>query len=203
MSEIRLPVTIKTQSEVLFEMFCQQNQLDWERVPAGTSKTHDFNLRAGAFTVAVEIEQIESLRGLNPTGVSSRVVGSHVRHKITEARGQLQIAARSGVPAILLIHNTIDPMQLFGTEQHDFICAMYGELTVHILGDSLGRPFHGRNARLRSDANTSFSAVGHLMRHGGGAKITVYENVYAANPLPFGHLPPCIDVVRVAVEDAA
>ena len=184
-------------------MFCQQNLLNWERVPTSTAKTHDFNLQLGASTVAVEIEQIESLRGFNPSGVSSRVVGSHVRHKITEARGQLQLAAQSGAPTILLIHNTIDPMQLFGTEQHDFIGAMYGELTVHILAGSLGHPFHGRNAKLRYNANTSFSGVGHLMRHGAGAKITVYENVYAAYPLPFGQIPNCIDVVRVAVEDEA
>ena len=196
-------MTKKTQSETLFETFCQQNLLDWERVPTGTSKTHDFNIRFDSSTVAVEIKQIERPRGLNSTGASSRVVGSHVRHAIAEARGQLQAAAQSGAPALLLIHNTIDPMQLFGTEQHDFIWAMYGELTVHILDNSFGRPFHGRNARLRTDANTSFSGVGHLMRHGTSAKVTVYENVYAAHPLPFGHLPPCIDVVRVAVEDAA
>lgn len=41
------------------------------------------------------------------------------------------------------------------------------------------------------------------MRHGTGAKITVYENIYAAYPLPFGQIPSCINVVRVAVEDAA
>jgi hypothetical protein len=195
-------LTKKTQSEALFEIFCQQNLLNWERVPPGINKTHDFNIRFGTSTVAVEIEQIETLRGFDATGVSSRVVGSHVRHKINEARGQAQAAAQLGVPTILLIHNTIDPMQLFGTEQHDFICAMYGELAVHILENSLGRPFHGRNARLRANANTSFSGVGHLMQFGAGAKITVYENVYAAYSLPFEHIPPCIDVIRVATEDA-
>jgi hypothetical protein len=42
-----------------------------------------------------------------------------------------------------------------------------------------------------------------LRRQAGGAKVTVYENVYAAHPLPFRQLPPCIEVVRVEVEDAA
>lgn len=195
-------MTTRTQSENLFEAFCRQNSLAFERVREGASKTHDFNLQCGPVTVAVEIEQIESLKGYSPSAPSHRVVGSHVRHKITEARGQLQAAARSGVPTILLIHNTVDPLQMFGTEQYDFICAMYGELTARVLDDSLGRPFHGRNAKLRHNANTSFSGVGHLERRGEGHKVTVYENVFAAHPLPFEHLPPSIDVVRVVVEDA-
>jgi hypothetical protein len=198
-------VTIRTQSEILFETFCRENGLVCHQVPVGAARTHDFNLSLGAFTVAIEIEQIESSTGFNLAGASSREVGSHVRNKISEARGQLQAAARSGLPTILLIHNTIDPLQLFGTEQHDFICAMYGELTVKVLGSSIGNAFHGRNAKLRRDVNTSFSAVGHL-RHSGksaGPRVTVYENVFAANPLPFGQMPACIDVVRVAIDDAA
>lgn len=196
-------VTHKTESEALFEAFCTQRHLDWQPIPAGPGKTPDYRLRFGAATVQVEIKQIESQRGFNPDEVSSRTVGSHVRHKISEARRQVRTAAQAGVPAILLIHNTIDPLQAFGTEIHDFICAMYGELTVRITDGQPRESFHGRNAKLRNDENTSFSGVGHLKRLANGVEVKVFENVYADHPLPFEDMPSCIEVVRIEVEHTA
>jgi hypothetical protein len=195
----------RTISENLFENFCIHHKLNYQRVAENTDKTPDYHLRFGEITVAVEIKQIESLEGFNPGGVSSRTAGSHVRQKISEARQQLQPVARSGIATILLIHNTVDPLQLFGTEQHDFLSAMYGELTIRIDRFTLEKSpmFHGRNARFRQDANTSFSGVGHLRRTIDGAHITVYENVYASQPLPFNALPPSIEVMRVEIENAA
>lgn len=191
----------RTESEQLFETFCTQHALEFHRIPEGSAKTPDYHLRFDQATVAVEIEQIESTRGFNPGSVSSRTVGWHVRHKISEARAQIQAAVRTGTPTILLIHNTVDPFQLFGTEQHDFLSAMYGELTVRIDKSNLraGQPFHGRNARLREEANTSFSGVGHLQRIRSGAAVTVYENVFASHPLPFDVFPSCVDLVRVEI----
>jgi len=195
----------KNKSETLFESFCRANALDWERIPPSAEKTADYRLQLGTTSVVVEVEQIESVAGFSLTGVSSRTVGSHVRHKIAEARKQLQIVAATGEPTILLIFNAVDPLQLFGTEQHDFLCAMYGELTVHLSQDgAIGPSFHGRNAKLRPDTNTSFSGVGHLReQRAGTASVTVYENIHAAHPLPFGHFPSCIEVLRVRAQDAA
>ncbi len=193
-------MTRKTESEVLFETFCSANGLAWEPISPGPTKTADYRLRFGNAEVVFEIEQIESKKGFEPSGVSSRTIGAHVRHKISEARPQLRAAQ---LPAVLLIHNTVDPLQVFGTEPHDFICGMYGELTVRLTRDSPRESFHGRNAKLRHDTNTSFSGVGHLKRTQSGAEVTIYENVYAARPLPFEALPQCLGVVRVQVEHAA
>lgn len=195
-------VKTRTESELLFETFCVQHSLDSLRVPEGLTKTPDYHLKLGEVVVAVEIKQIESTRGFNPGCVSSRPVGWHVRKKISEARAQAQVAVRSGTPVILLIHNAIDPLQMFGTEHHDFISAMYGELTVPIDRPSLkaGQPFRGRNARLREDANTSFSGIGHIRRTRSGAAIIVYENAFASLPPPFELVPGCIELVRVEMD---
>lgn len=76
---------------------------------------------------------------------------------------------------------------------------MYGELTLRINPSCqvMSEPFHGRNARLREHANTSFSGVGHLRRTPCGAAVKLYENAFAAYPLPFDAIPGCIEVVRV------
>lgn len=120
----------KTASEQLFETFCAHHRLDCQRIAETSASTPDYHVRLGSTAVAVEIKQIESRRGVDPDGGWSRTIGWHVRQKIAEARAQLRVAASAGMPAILLIHNTVDPMHLFGTEQHDFLSAMYGELTV-------------------------------------------------------------------------
>ncbi|MBB3827737.1 hypothetical protein [Xanthomonas arboricola] len=87
------------------------------------------------------------------------------------------------MPTVLLIYNTVDPFQLFVTERHDFISAMYGELTVRIdmCGNAASDFFHGRNATLRENANTSFSGVGHLRETRSGAEVIIYEIVFAAH----------------------
>lgn len=192
----------KTISEQIFEDFCTQNNLEFHRVPESPEKTPDYQVLINGAAIAVEIKQLEGMSGFNPHGVSSRTVGSHVRKQISAARGQMKVAAKAGIPSILLIHNTVDPLQLFGTEQHDFLCAMYGDLTIRIgLRDfEKSEAFHGRNAQIRSDTNTSFSGIGHLRKTQTGAKVTVYENAYAANALPFDSLPSCIEFVRITIE---
>jgi hypothetical protein len=200
--EMRAPPK-RTESEALFERFCNDHRLNWEAIPTGQAKTPDYRLYFGGTSIAVEIEQIESTAGFDSEAVSRRTVGAHVRRKINAARGQVRAAADGGIPAILLIHNTIDPLQLFGTEPHDFICAMYGELTVRLIEGANAESFHGLNAKLRPDTKTYFSGVGHLKRVGEAAEVTVFENVYGENRLPFAVMPSCIGVVRVEVEHAA
>jgi hypothetical protein len=133
----------------------------------------------------------------------TRTVGKQVRRMITEAKDQLQAASHAGFPTILLIYNTVDPLQRFGTEALDFTFAMYGEWTVRLKEGQIEDSFHGRNSSLRPNANTSFSAVGHLRRTESGADVKIFENVYARHPLPYEALPECIEVVRVQIEHAA
>jgi hypothetical protein len=126
-----------------------------------------------------------------------------VRQKITDSKKQLQPGARKGAPCILLIYNNLDRhFQMFGTEEHDFIVAMYGELTILLRNNVIADSFHGRNAYLRENHNTSFSAVGHLRKTREGASVCLYENVYARNPLDFGSIPECIEVRRVQLDGA-
>ncbi|MDP3650679.1 MAG: hypothetical protein Q8R67_03250 [Rhodoferax sp.] len=192
-----------TESELLFASYCRTYGLDFKRIAVGPKPTPDYRFSAGGVEVFVEIKQIESTRGLNPNGVSSRTVGNHVRSMISEARKQIQAAAREDHPSILLIYNKVDePFQSFGTESHDFIAAMYGELTVRLVDGRASGSYQGRNAKLHPEKNTSFSAVGHLRRTEVGADVTIYENVYAKWPLPYASLPNCIEVVRVEVENA-
>ena len=191
-------------AELLFESFCAANGVRCNRVKAGATPTPDYRLSVGDHAVYVEVKQIDvdpDFRATN--GVSSRQVGEHVRRKIADARGQMQVAAASGHAAILLIYNNLDPLQLFGTEQHDFLCAMYGELTISLRAGNAAGSYYGRNSTLRSGHNASFSAVGHLYRRREGLAVRLYENFFAKFPLEYGRLPDCIETIRISLDNAA
>jgi hypothetical protein len=193
-------MTQRTKGELVFEAFCKQNALLFERIEEGASPTPDYSVNLGATTVHVEVKQIDADPAFSK--LQLRTPGTHVRSKINQARNQVRQAANSDMPAILLVYNNLDPMQLFGTEPHDFLAATYGELTLlsspgttKLLG-----PFHGRNQSLREDKNISFSAVGHLCDLKSKATVHLYENTYAKVPLPYEAIPFFITYYRVAVE---
>ena len=136
-----------------------------------------------------------------PMKVGSRTIGDHVRAKIGDARRQVQFGARQGIPSVLVIYNNLDPIHLFGTEDHDFISAMYGAYTLLIDPESMKAvdSFHARNHALGEAKNTSFSAIGRLYPVFGKLEITLFENAFAKVKLPFDALPTRFDVKRVNV----
>lgn len=115
---------------------------------------------------------------------------------------QIQSASEKGKPTVLLIYNNLDPLQLHGTENHDFERAMYGELTVVIDRNSgkIADSFHGDNKSFHECKNTSFSALGRLMRHPYSTdetlSVTLFENIHAKVPIDYDALPTCFEVVR-------
>ncbi len=197
-------VTSKTESEVLFELFCDTHRISCKPVPTGQTRSPDYFVSLGGESVYFEVKQIEADESFDrQQGYSSRTVGSHIRQKIADSRKQVQPGAREGVPCVLLVYNNLDPMQAFGTEPHDFVSAMYGEMTVVLKDNSITDSFHGRNAFLRQGHNTSFSAVGHLRKSSAGPVVQLYENMFACNRLNFSSVPACIEVVRIEVAENA
>ena len=194
----------KTPSEKLFESFCKLNGISWARVPASSGRTPDYSLSIGGREIFVEVKQIETDEAFGTAdGTSSRTVGAHVRRKISDARKQVQARSLAGAPCVLLVHNNLDPFQMFGTEPHDFLAAMYGEMTFQLRKGELGDSFYGRNASLGAEKNTSFSAIGHLRSSSTGPHVKLFENAYARHALDFQAFPKSIEFVRVEVEGNA
>ena len=196
-----LAMTVKTKAEIVFEEFCNSNNLRWEKIKEGENRTPDYKIYLGGELVFVEIKQIDKDENFGPES-SSRTEGSHIRRRIHSARKQVQVGSNEGAPSVLLVYNNLDPWQAFGTEQHDFIDAMYGERTVVFNKDinAITDSFQGRNRSLEEEKNTSFSAVGLLHKRKDKAGVHVYENVFAKNPLDFSKIPNCIEVTRIKIE---
>lgn len=193
-------MTKKTKAESVFEEFCSRNGISWEKIPEGEQPSPDYRVVLNGQAVLVEIKQIDEDTDFG-NDTSTRTVGSHIREKVKQSRKQAKVALASGMPFILLVCNNLDKLQLFGTEQHDFVDAMYGERTIvfDTSNNSIKDSFQGRNSSLRHDKNESFSAIGCLKETRRGITVQVYENIYAENRLDFSRIPGCIEATRIVV----
>lgn len=197
---------MRTKSEGIFEEFLIENDLEFKKIKESNSPRPDYLVIADGLKLVFEVKELTEDNDFNsqPLAVSSRIVGEHVRKSIHNSKKQIQFSAKQGIPSILLIYNNIDPIHLFGTEDHDFISAMYGEYTVGI-NKSTGKiteSFHGKNQSLSEAKNTSFAAVGRLAPCFGKIKVTLFENVFTKVKIQYQQLPPCFDVKNIRIDSS-
>ncbi|MCI0557886.1 MAG: hypothetical protein MN733_05280 [Nitrososphaera sp.] len=194
-------MTAKTEAESIFEEFCALNSIACKKIGEGEQPTPDYEVLINEQTILVEVKQIDEDDNFSEKS-GSRRVGSHIRKKIEQARKQAQTASNEGKPFILLVYNNSDKMQIFGTEQHDFVDAMYGETTLVFdkTKNAITDSFQGRNRSLGDEKNTSFSAVGNFSKTHRGIEVRIYENIFAKHKLDFSKLPTCIESMRIEVE---
>lgn len=198
-----------TKSEAIFEDFLRHYGLPFERIPEANNPRPDYRVTAGTVRLMVEVKELlkDDDFSKEPFVVSSRTVGDHIRSKIREASKQVRFGADQGIPSILLIYNALDPLHLFGTENHDFLDAMYGERTLllNLESGNVVSDFHGRNRLFSEDRNrgkTHFSALGRLAPRNGRMTITLFENCFSCVPIPYDALPPCFEVIHCKPEKA-
>lgn len=191
----------KTRSEAVFESWLDANMLQWRCIPPGSNRTADYAVTiAPGVEVIFELKQIETNRDWKDDVVHGGEVGASVRERINRSKSQIKASSAEGKAAVLVVFNDYDPLQLSGTENHDFVAAMYGGYTLKLGVESrriTGR-FLGNGKSFQSNKNTSFSAIGRLKQSGREAapSVTIFENIHASIPLDYGALPKCFEVVR-------
>jgi hypothetical protein len=190
----------KTRSELAFERFLADHGIPYRPIPVGAQRTPDYGVTIGATEIIFEVKEIVSKSRWEKEIVHGAVAGDFIRRRIDRSRRQIQSASAKGVPTVLLIFNNYDPLQLFGTENHDFEQAMLGADTL-VIGLESGRVLdrcHGDNKSFHSFKNTSFSALGRIKEcRDNKVCITIFENIHARVPLDYDTLPACFEVVRV------
>jgi hypothetical protein len=135
---------MKTKSEEVFESFLSLNGLKFTKVEEVLEKgAHrpDYLVEAGGCQLIFEVKELFEDDNFGVVSdplrpdikLSSRTVGQHVRRMIERSKKQIQYGTDHAIPSILLIYNAIDTvLQDFGTADHDFLSAMYGEFTILI-----------------------------------------------------------------------
>jgi hypothetical protein len=195
-------MSVKTVSEKAFEEFCAINRLACEKIQESSEngvRTPDYKVTIQGQEFVFEIKQFDQdIR--NPDGSWTLTPGELIRKAITKKNSQVKKWAEKGFPTILLVFNNFDQnFRSLGTDQHDFITAMYGEMTVLIDKTSMKivDSFHGRNSKCQTKSNTSFSAIGGIYQLGASVVIRIYENIYAKVPINYASLPSCFEVHKI------
>ncbi len=195
---------MKTTSEIAFEQFLAENGLPFQRLEEQESPRPDYSVSIGDHQIFFEVKELAEDENFKtvPLQVSHRIIGDHIRAKISGARRQVQFGSRQGIPSVLLVYNNLDPIHLFGTEDMDFITAMYGENTLLLNRNTKQAVdfFQGRNHAIAKGKNTSFGAVGRLYPVRSRLVVTLFENVFANVRVAFDALPKCFEVRRFNID---
>lgn len=189
-------VTEKTESEALFEQFCDDNGISWKRIDSEDSKTPDYEASFGNHCVIIEIKQLdpnkEELRVRERGRESGRAsywpaADRRVRNKIGSARKQLKAYSDGMLPTMLVLYDNVPFNAL---DSCDIITAMYGdEVARFAVPEYSVEPTVlvnigvGGGRKLTPSTNTTISAVAWLHQRYGVLNLVIYHNIYAKNPI--------------------
>lgn len=196
---VPMPSTI---SEQVFERFCRDRQLRFDRVRGGQSKSADYLLYSSDAAVVVEVKQIE------PNQEERRVLtipedewdgelvyhwgipGEKIRKKIVDAMPQLKAISRGSLPTLLIIYDTIRVWPEL-TDGYAVRTAMFGIETALVSaevapegGAKVLAKWYGGRRRLTAAHNTSLSAIGILACGPEAVTLDVYHNPHTKSELP-------------------
>ena len=190
-----------TASELIFERFCRERDIDFKRIEPGETRTPDYEICLASGPVAVEIKQLEPgaddrelLRILRSgRAVSHWVNMGRARLALLDGAKQLRAYARGVMPGIVVLFDTAGG--LLGYLDADSIGhSMYGPRQVHFVDadgqdvEVVGVGLGGRRVATEQH-NTTLSAAGVLrLFQDGRISLAVFHNCHAALTLNPDHL---------------
>ncbi|OGO01861.1 MAG: hypothetical protein A2Y72_05655 [Chloroflexi bacterium RBG_13_53_26] len=211
----------RPKSELLFERFCQERGVKFERIPVVLNVkggwTPDWEAFPSGKRIVVEIAQLDPNKndcrysGDRSAGIigAGGTIGQRIRQKITDKADQLKARSAGVVPAMLVVYNNTE-VRSYTSPEH-VRAAMFGFDTYHIAvpadpskpGLLLDRKF-GKRARMTAECNTSLSALA-VLEEGSAGDLTlrVYHNFYATPKIKInGAVLRLADVEQYALEQA-
>lgn len=193
--------SMKTESEIYFEKFCERSRFALLPVSVTTTKTPDYTLIVSGQLVVVEVkeilptdEELESERLARETGVGKAIGGTpgkSVRKKIADCSKQIKARTQGEHPGLLVLWEGGRCAGLHSEPYHIRVAmAGFEQVLVNVppiasdLRPSFGGMKHGGSRKMTDDANTSISAGALLcMPSEHEMLLQVFHNRYAAIPL--------------------
>lgn len=186
-----------TQSEQLFEDFCQTKRIRCVRIGTGNSRTPDYEIFVPRRKVIVEIKEISPNRDeleaqrrvrAGEFVVVSSTPGQRVRGKISDAVPQIKVRAKGRLPGLLVLMDT--GFAAGHTSPYNIRVAMHGfeTLVYAVPRDPSHSPYvtdkkFGGRRKMTPNSNTSVSAIAVIGHINGNLDFRVYHNPHAAIPL--------------------
>lgn len=196
----------KSTSEYLFEKFCYLNELPCEKIEESSTQRPDYRVRISGQDFIIEIKQFdpnkkekEVIDKINQGDHMAFSInpGERIRKAIHKANSQLKQLSNGKIPALLVVYDNIthapfwDHPNEYHTNEYCVMTAMKGVDTIPISvpkdpkqSMTFGEVVSGGKRELRSDANTTISAIAVLKRFADDdIRLDVYHNPFAAVPI--------------------
>lgn len=188
-----------TESERLFEYFCNTHKLLFDRVPECSSPSADYLLLFNNYKIITEIKQFEpnkeekeALR--KPIEEWDEydifhwgIPGERIRKKIKSAMPQLQALSQGVFPTLMIIYDNIKVWPELADE-YAIRIALYGIETAIISpevapegGAKILHRWYGHRKQATSNQNTTLSAIAVIEEDKNCVTIRIYHNYYAKN----------------------
>ena len=186
-------------SEELFEKFCCEAGIDFQKIEEGDEKSPDYELKFGDITVIAEVKEFDrndaekaSDKLLEERGYGdalSNVPGDRVRKKINDASPQLKKRTNGKYSGILVLFDR--GMVAGHIDPYNIRVAMSGLEQVHIAvpRNPSEEPYttgmsYGPKRKMTETDNTSISAIAALYAtEPNDLKLSLYHNKHAAIPI--------------------
>ena len=190
---------MKTESEKLFEDFCEENSIDYEKIAEGNCRSPDYLLSIHGLKIVTEVKQLdpnkEDQANYEKFKKKGFVVwggepGIRARKKIKGASKQISSLAKGRYSGLLVLYNTV-PLQDLLLDPYEIKVAMYGFDTIVIAKPRSfdEKPYElarksGPKKKCTENHNTSISAIGVLTKESKKLNLCIYHNCHAAIPIP-------------------
>lgn len=190
-----MPKTVPTESELVFEEFCQWHRLEAVRLPLSKGKSPDYRVTGRGWSVIIEVKELRESEDdrarLERVRAGHKVCGfdstdTRVAEKLRKAGKQLRPHSLVGVPTIVCLYDT-RRLGILGPDNVKI--AMFGQETVVIDRtnaeyDVVSAVHPGGKRQCTPGENTSISAVALLGRRNDSFSLSIYHNHHARVPLP-------------------
>ncbi|MEX1128039.1 MAG: hypothetical protein WEB50_05705 [Vicinamibacterales bacterium] len=183
-------------AENQFEQYLIDSKVEYRRISVASEPTPDFEIVLSGRRIVVEVKQIDMnpedrrvLAEIRAKQPASYWIPNRVRGKLKHVSRQLQAAAISGVPTMVLLCNNV-PLHEHGNAD-EILDAMFGQTTYTVswpedrsAPPSVSRVSAGGSRAVTRSQNTSLSAVGVLGRAGSPNRLRIYHNPFARVEMP-------------------
>jgi len=191
----------KTESEKIFEAFCNLNQITCEEIVASSiQQSPDYKIQLLGQDIIVEIKQFDPndeeketirKRQQGESLAFGTIPGDRIRGAIHTSNKQFKRRFDGKTPSLLVVYDNVMPPSTSHTRGYCVMVAMKGFDKVEVLLSKdpkktpiFGETVSGSNREMRLDANTTISAIAVLLLHGDDSiGLNVYHNQFAKIPV--------------------
>lgn len=184
---------MKTSSEQLFERFCEENGVKYDRIVEEIERSADYLIEHSGQSVVCEVKEIEEQDDFHTPENPHGKVNNKAREKISKGAPQVKRLTQGKRPGMIVLYNLIPPIPYTSPDMIQE--AMFGETLMVVSMEEPGPNKdvnvdfeRGGKRKTTQNCNTSISCVAVLEQEIAwdnkiSIRMDIYHNPFARVPL--------------------